>query len=198
MVGITAVTLAAAVGVTVGVAAGFLGGLWDSMLMRFVDAFIAIPSLLLTMLMIGVLGGGLWTIVLVLGLTRWVTYARVSRGQVLSLREREYVEAARALGQSELRVATKHVIPNIGSSLIVIATLNVAQVILAEAGLSFLGFGVPYTVPTWGRMLSEGRNYLAIAWWMATFPGVAITVTVLGITFLGDWLRDVFDPRLEE
>jgi len=199
LVGVTAVLVAGAIGVTTGLVAGYLGGtIWDTLLMRFVDSFMSVPNLLLTMLMIGVVGSGLGTIILVLGVTRWVTYSRVVRGEVLAVREREYVDAARALGLPPARIALRHILPNVRASIIVVATLNVANVILAESSLSFLGLGVPPQIVTWGTMLSDGRDYLATAWWMALFPGLAITFTVLGITFLGDWLRDVLDPRLRE
>lgn len=195
-IGATAVLLAGAIGVTMGLTAGYLGGLVDNLLMRFTDGFIAFPGLLLTILVMGVVGSGVSTLVLVLGLTGWVGYCRVVRGETLALREREFVLAARSLGQTAPRIMLKHLLPNVGASVVVLATLNVAQTILAESGLSYLGIGVPPEVPTWGRMLSEGRQYLAVAPWLSTFPGIAISVTVLGIIFLGDWLRDVLDPRL--
>lgn len=195
-VGVSAVVVAGAIGTGIGLVTGYFGGWIDTLLMRFTDGFIAIPSLLLTMLVIGVVGPGLATLILVLGVTRWVDYCRVVRGETLSVREREYVQAARALGQRPVLILVRHILPNVSASIIVLATLNVANVILAESGLSFLGLGVPPTVPTWGRMLAEGRQYMASAWWLATFPGICISLTVLGIIFLGDWMRDVLDPRL--
>lgn len=195
-VGLAAVVVAGAVGVVLGVLAGFYGGWVDTALMRFTDGFMAIPSLLLSMLVIGILGPGVWTLIGVLGFTRWTSYARVVRGETISVREREFVQAARALGQTNSRIMTRHLLPNVMGSIIVLATVNVSTVILAESGLSFLGLGVPVTTPTWGGMLSEGRNYIMNAWWLATFPGLAISITVLGVIFLGDWLRDVLDPRL--
>lgn len=195
-VGLAAVVVAGTVGVTLGLVSGYAGKWVDTLLMRFTDGFLAIPGLLLTMMVIGIVGPGVGTLILVLGVTRWVGYARVVRGETLSLRERDYVHAARALGQRSWRILFKHILPNVSGSVIVLATLNVASVILAESGLSYLGIGVPPDVPTWGAMLSEGRNYIANAWWLATFPGFAISITVLGIIFLGDWLRDVLDPRL--
>lgn len=195
-VGLAAVVVAGAIGTAMGLTTGYFGGWVDTVLMRFTDGFIAIPSLLLTMLVVGVVGPGLVPLIVVLGVTRWVDYCRVVRGETLSIREREYVQAARALGQRPAKILVKHILPNVSASIIVLATLNVANVILAESGLSFLGLGVPPTVPTWGRMLAEGRQYLASAWWLATFPGICISLTVLGIIFLGDWLRDVLDPRL--
>jgi peptide/nickel transport system permease protein len=196
LVGVAAVGLAGAIGVTLGLITGYFGGIVDTLLMRFTDAFLSIPGLLLTMLVVGIVGPGLWTLIGVLGVTRWVTYARVVRGETLAVREREYVQAAAALGQTTPMILLRHILPNVRGSMIVLGTLNVASVILAESSLSFLGLGVPPTTPTWGGILADGRNYITHAWWVATFPGLAIVVTVLGITFLGDWLRDYFDPRL--
>lgn len=197
-VGVAAVAVAGTIGVCLGVVTGYFGGWLDNLLMRFTDAFLAIPTLLLTMLVIGIVGPGLWTLILVLGVTTWVAYARVVRGETLTLREREFVQAAKALGQRNLWILLKHVVPNVRGSIIVLATLNVASVILSESSLSFLGLGVPPTVPTWGSILADGRNNITNAWWVATFPGIAISLTVLGISFLGDWLRDYFDPRLRK
>lgn len=195
-VGVAAVAIAGAIGVTLGLVSGYYGGFIDTVLMRCADAFLAIPSLLLAILAIGVLGPGVNTLIIVLGVTRWVTYGRVVRGETLAVKQRDFVQAAGALGQSHLWIVARHILPNVAGSIVVVGTLNVANVILAEASLSFLGVGVPPTIPTWGGMLSEGRNYLATAWWLSTFPGIAISVTVLGMIFLGDWLRDVLDPRL--
>lgn len=195
-VGISAVLVSGLIGVSLGLMTGYFGGVLDSALMRFTDAFQAIPTLLLTLLVVGIVGPGLWTLIGVLGVTRWVRYARVVRGETLAVREREYVQAARALGQTNFWILLRHIMPNVRGSIIVLGTLNVAAVILAESNLSFLGLGVPPTTPTWGGILADGRNYLTNAWWVATFPGIAISLTVLGIAFLGDWLRDHFDPRL--
>lgn len=196
LVGVAAVALAGTIGVSLGLVTGYFGGLVDTLLMRFTDAFLAIPNLLLTMLVVGIVGPGLWTLIGILGVTRWVSYARVVRGETMGVKEREYVQAAKALGQRDMSILSKHILPNVRGSVIVLATLNVASVILAESSLSFLGLGVPPTTPTWGGILADGRNYITHAWWVATFPGLAIVITVLGITFLGDWLRDYFDPRL--
>lgn len=196
LVGVTAVILAGAIGISIGLVTGYFGGVVDTAFMRFTDAFQAIPGLLLTILVVGIVGPGLWTLIVILGVTTWVTYARVVRGETLTVRERDYVQAARALGQVNLRILLRHILPNVRGSIIVLATLNVAGIILAESGLSFLGLGVPPTTPTWGGILSDGRNNITHAWWVSTFPGIAISITVLGITFLGDWMRDYFDPRL--
>jgi len=195
-VGVSAVMLAGAVGVTLGVAAGYFRGWCDAAISRVIDTFMVVPGLLLTMAILGAVGPGIYTLVLVLGLTRWVTYARVVRGETLSLREREFVLAARAVGQSEGRIMARHILRNAAASVIVLATLNVAGTIIAESALSFLGLGVQPPVVTWGQMLSDGRAYLTSSWWLATFPGLAITITVLGVLLLGDWLRDALDPRL--
>ncbi len=195
-VGITAVILAGAIGLALGLLSGYKGGVWDSVIMRFVDAFMAIPSILLIMLLVGVLRPGVVSIIIILGVTRWITYARVVRAEVLQVREMDYVTAIVSLGQKPWKILLKHIFPNISASFMVVATLNVANVIIAESSLSFLGIGVPHHVITWGSMLAIGREYISVAWWIATFPGVAITLTVLGIIFLGDFLRDTFDPRL--
>ena len=197
LIGIGSVAIAGVIGVIYGLVAGFFGGVVDDLLMRFADAFLAIPFIVLIVAAAGVLGAGLWTLVLILGLTRWVTYARVTRGETLAARELEYVTAARALGQSNWRIMTRHILPNVTASILVIATLMIATTVLAESALSFLGLGVPPPAITWGLMLADGRQYIGSAWWMTTFPGVAITITVLGTVFLGDWLRDVLDPRLQ-
>jgi peptide/nickel transport system permease protein len=166
--------------------------------MRITDAFLAIPFLVLVIAVAGVIGAGLLTIILILGLTGWVSYSRVVRGEVLRLREEEYTNAARALGQRDAPILLRHVLPNVTASIIVLSTLQVATTILAESSLSFLGLGIQPPTVTWGGMLADGRQHVGGAWWLATFPGVAITIAVLGIVFLGDWLRDVLDPRLSE
>lgn len=197
-VGVSAVVVAGLVGVSLGLTSGFFGGFYDTAVMRFVDSFMSIPSLLLTMTIIGVIGPSVFTLILVLGFTQWVSYARVVRGEVLSLREREYVQAARAIGQDPFWIMVRHVLPNVMASVIVMATLNVATTIISESALSYLGLGVQPPTVTWGQMLSDGRNYVSTSWWLATFPGIAITISVLGVIFLGDWLRDVLDPRLRQ
>lgn len=196
VVGVAAVGVAGAIGVTLGMVAGYLGDPVDAILGRIVDTFIAFPGLLLALVLAGVLGPGTTTVILVLGITNWVIYARVIRAEVLSLREREFVEAAQALGQRDHFILARHILPNVIPSYIVLATLNVADTIIAEAALSFLGLGIQPPVISWGQMLSAGRNYVATSWWLATIPGLAITIVVLGIILLGDRLRDVLDPRL--
>ena len=157
----------------------------------------AFPFYLLVISIIAVVGSGFGTVILVFGVAGWVIYARIVRGTVLSLREQEFVEAARALGLGNVKILVRHVLPNVLTPVIILATLRVASVIVWESGLSFLGLSVPPPTPTWGRMLSDGRAYLANAWWNATFPGLAIMITVLGVNMLGDGLRDALDPRLE-
>lgn len=196
IIGVLSVVISGVIGVTYGLVAGFFGGRLDDALMRFADAFLAIPFIVLVVAASGVLGPGLVTLIFILGLTRWVTYARLVRGETLAVRETEYITAARALGQTSLKIMFKHILPNVTGSILVVATLSVATAILAESALSFLGLGVQPPNITWGLMLADGRQYIGSAWWMTTFPGIAITITVLGTVFLGDWLRDVLDPRL--
>ena len=195
-VGVLAVVIAGLIGVSYGLVSGFSGGLVDNFMMRIADAFLAIPFIVLVVAVSGVVGAGLMTLIFILGVTSWVTYARVTRAEVLSVREVDYVMAARALGQSSFKIMFKHILPNVTGSIIVLATMMVATTMLAEASLSFLGLGVQAPTVTWGLMWSDGRQVIGSAWWMSTFPGIAITITVLGVVFLGDWLRDLLDPRL--
>jgi peptide/nickel transport system permease protein len=196
-VGLSAVTISASIGVLLGLLSGFYGGLTERLILWLADVQIAFPFYLLVISIVAVVGTGFGSIIVVFGVAGWVIYARLVRSIVLSLRSREFVEAAHALGGSSLRVVVRHVLPNVLTPVIILATLRVASVIVWESGLSFLGLSVPPPTPTWGRMLSDGRNYLANAWWVATCPGLAIMVTVLGVNMLGDGLRDALDPRLE-
>jgi peptide/nickel transport system permease protein len=195
-VGVSSVLIGGFVGALLGLLAGIQGGRVDTVISRGIDTFMALPFLILVLAVIGILGPSLLTIVLVLGLTGWSTYARVVRGEALAMRERDFVSAATALGASRFRLAARHVLPNITASIIVLATLDVAGTILAESSLSFLGLGVQPPAVTWGLMISSGREYLSSAWWLAVFPGLAISYTVLGVIFLGDFLRDVLDPKI--
>lgn len=197
LIGLVSVALSLPVGVGVGLLAGYFGGALDDVMMRLADVQLAFPFILLAITIAGVLGPSPRNVVLILGLGGWVIYARLARGQVLSVREKEFVEAARALGLAHWRVLLRHVLPNVLTPIIIVATFSVAQMILLESSLSFLGLGVQPPTPSWGGMLNEGRAYITIAWWLTTFPGVAIMATVLGINFLGDWLRDILDPRGE-
>lgn len=199
LVGIAAITVGGTIGIVAGLLSGYFGGWVDDLIMRVGDIQLAFPFILLAIMFLVVLGPGVWNLVLVLGVGQWVTYARIVRADTLSLREKEFVEAARALGDSTLSIIFRTILPNILAPLTVIASFNVASVILSEAALSFLGLGVPPSVPTWGSMLAESRDTLiANKWWLAVFPGVAIMLTVLSFNILGDWLRDFLDPRLRE
>ncbi|WP_078394286.1 ABC transporter permease [Shouchella patagoniensis] len=195
LVGIASVVVAGIIGVTIGIVAGFYGGWIDSVLMRLVDSFLSIPNILFALVILSVFGPSVWTLIFVLGVTNWVNYARLVRGEVLSIKEREFVKAARSIGVKNRVIMYRHLLPNVASSFIVISTLSVATTIILEASLSFLGLGIQSPDISWGGILSDGRDYLATSWWLATFPGLAITGAVLGIIFLGDWLRDVLDPR---
>ncbi len=201
LVGVFGVAVSLVVGVSLGLISGFLGGMVDSVISRIIDTFMAIPFIVLALAVIGVVGprGGnsLVILITVLGLTGWITFARVIRGEVLSVKQLEYVEAAGALGQNKGVILIKHVLPNVTSSIIVLATLQIATVIIAESSLSFLGLGVQPPTITWGIMLADGRDHLATSWWLSTFPGIAITLTSLGMILVGDWLRDVLDPRMQ-
>jgi len=195
-VGLSAVLIGGSLGLTLGMISGYYGSTADMVIMRIADLQLAIPFLVLAIAIITVLKPGLLSIVLVLGLSSWVTYARVARGQVLSVRQRDFVEAARALGGSEARVLLRHMLPNVIAPVIVVATLEVGRMILAEAALSFLGLGIQPPAPTWGGITADGRDYLGTAWWISTLPGIAILLTVVAINFVGDWLRDVLDPTV--
>lgn len=195
LVGIAAVVLAGIIGMIVGLAAGFYGGIVDMILMRLVDSFLAIPNILFALVFLAVFGPSVPTLIIVMGVTNWVAYARIVRSEALSLKEREFVKAARSIGVRSPLIIIRHILPNVISSFIVISTLSVASTIILEASLSFLGLGIQPPTVSWGGILSDGRDYLATSWWLATLPGLAITITVLGIIFLGDWLRDILDPR---
>jgi peptide/nickel transport system permease protein len=196
LVGVSAVVVSLLVGVTLGLLSGFLGGRVDTVIMTVVDVTLSFPQILLALAFVAALGPSLITIIVVLGLTGWERYARVVRAEVLALREKEFVAAARALGIGSVRIVVRHLLPNTFSSIIVLSTLQVAQAILQEAALSFLGVGSGRTYPTWGLMISMGRDFVSVAWWLATFPGLAILATVLAINLVGDRLRDALDPRV--
>jgi peptide/nickel transport system permease protein len=196
-VAFAAVVLSGLVGVALGLLAGYYRGRLDDLLMRLGDVQLAFPVLVLAIAVLAVLGASPGNVILVLALTGWVTFARIVRGETLSLRHREFVEAARALGARDTSILARHIFPNVLPALVVVATFSVARAVIAEASLSFLGLGIPPPSPSWGAMLDEGRNYLTTGWWLALFPGLAILLLVLGINLVGDWLRDAFDPRLE-
>jgi peptide/nickel transport system permease protein len=184
------------VGVTLGLLSGFLEGRVDTVIMTVVDVTLSFPQLLLALAFVAALGPSLVTIIVVLGLTGWERYTRVVRAEVLALREKDFVEAARAMGASPTRLLLGHLLPNTFSSIIVMSTLQVAQAILQEAALSFLGVGTGSAYPTWGQMIALGRDFVSVAWWLPTFPGLAILLTVLAINLVGDRLRDALDPRV--
>lgn len=196
LVGFFAVIIAGFIGLTIGLLSGYYGGFIDNLFMRLVDAFLAIPGILLVLVFLAVLKPGLKTLIFIIGITTWVTYARIIRGEVLAVKELEFVKAALTIGVKKPVIILRHILPNVFTPFIVISTLSVATTIILEASLSFLGMGIQSPDISWGGMLSSGRDYLTTSWWIATFPGVALTITVLGIILLGDWLRDVLDPRL--
>lgn len=197
LVGFAAVVIGGLMGTSLGLISGYVGGRVDDVIMRLADIQLAFPFILLAIMVLVVLGQGVTNVVLVLGVGQWVTYARIARGETIAQRNQEYVEAARSMGSGDWRIMFNSILPNILAPLVVIASFNIASVILAEASLSFLGLGVPPTVPTWGGMLAESRDQLLGGkWWLAVFPGVAIMLTVLSLNILGDWLRDFLDPRL--
>lgn len=196
MVGAATVIFAGFVGCTLGGIAGYFGHTTDEIVSKVSEIFLAFPFLLIAIAIMAFLGQGVGNLILALMLSRWVQYCRVVRGEVLSLRERDFVTAAKALGARDWYVLLRHVIPNTLASVTVIATFGMAIVIITEASLSFLGLGVPVHIPTWGSMLSEGRSYINRAPWLTIFPGLAIFITVFGINLLGDGLRDIFDPKL--
>lgn len=198
LVGVCSVIVSSIVGITLGIVAGYEDRYLGKVLMGITDVQLAIPFLVLALAVVAVLGPSLFNLIMVLGLTNWVQYARVVRAEVLVLRDREYVQAAKALGATTPRILIKHLLPNVMSSVIVISSLLVAKMILFESSLSFLGLGVPPATPTWGAMIAEGRNYIANAWWVAAMPGLAIFLTVVGINLVGDRLRDMLDPRLKQ
>lgn len=196
MVGVAAVLISGVLGMVTGLLAGYFGGRVDDVLMRLGDVQLAFPFILLAIAVIGVLGPSLPVIIVVIGVSSWVIYARVVRAAVLSLREQEFVQAAHALGGRDGRIIVRHILPNAFTPWLVVATLDMARVIVIESALSYLGLGVQPPAPTWGAMLADGRVYLTTSWWLATFPGLAILITVLGINLFGDGLRDTLDPRL--
>ncbi|HXJ83502.1 MAG TPA: ABC transporter permease [Candidatus Methylomirabilis sp.] len=196
LIGVSAVLFAGLTGTSLGLLAGMRGGAWDHAVMRLADMQLAFPFILLAITVIGILGPGIRNLILVVGLSNWAAYARVVRAETLAVRERPYVEAARSLGLPAHRIVLRHILPNVSASLMVVATFGVAGAILAEAGLSFLGLGVPVDIPSWGGMLAEGRQYVDTRYWLALFPGAALFVTVMAINLVGDALRDALDPYL--
>ena len=195
-VGFVAVAISICIGILVGAVAGYYGGWIDTVLMRFVDIMLCFPSFILILTVVALLGPSLFKVMVVIGITSWMGTSRFVRAEFLSLRERDFTQAARALGVKDHRIIFRHILPNALAPVFVTATLDVATAILVEAALSFLGFGAQPPAPSWGNILTEGRTYIFDAWWLTVFPGFAILVTVLSFNFLGEGLRDALDPRL--
>ena len=194
-IGLCTVVLTALVGGLLGLLAGFFGGWPGNALMRLCDVQLSFPFILLALTINAIVGLGLRNIIVSLAAAGWVVYARVVRGEVLSVKQRDYVQAAAALGTGRSRILFRHVLPNVAPSIIIVASLQFSQFIVAEAAISFLGFGVQPPTPAWGSMLSESRDFLYVAWWLAAFPGAALALTALGVNLVGDWLRDILDPK---
>jgi peptide/nickel transport system permease protein len=194
-VGLVGAVISGGIGITLGLMAGYLGRRWDRLIMRVADVQQAIPALVLAVAVVAVLKPSILNLIAVLAATTWFTFARVVRSEVLAIREMLFVEAARVVGANDARIIVRHILPNTAASIIVIATLTVGNLILFEASLSFLGVGTPVTTPSWGRMVFDGIDYVATAWWIALFPGIAVMLTVLATNLVGDWLRDALDPR---
>lgn len=196
IVGISTVAMSSVLGSGLGLLAGYYEGTLGTILMRIADIQLAFPFLLLAIAIAAVLGTGLLNVILILGVAGWVSFGRLARGQVLSIKQKEYVEAARAVGAGAPATIVRHILPNVITPIIVIATATVANNIVVEASLTFLGLGVQPDLPSWGNMLASSRDYLNVGWWMSVFPGLALTLTVLTVNLLGDWLRDYLDPTL--
>jgi peptide/nickel transport system permease protein len=198
LVALLALTAGGGVGLVIGIVSGYIGGTLDNLLMRLVDAAFTFPAILFALLLAVTMGQGLVTLVIAISLLLWASFARVIRGEVLMLRQRDFVALAKVRGCSSLRIMLTHILPNVLNTFMVLVTLNIGVVIIAEASLSFLGAGIPPPTPTWGLMISEGRGRIADAWWVALIPGFAITLLVLSVNLFGDWLRDRLDPQLRQ
>ncbi len=196
IVGVTAVVISGTLGVFLGLISAFQGGKLDALIMRVADVQLAFPFILLAIAVVAVVGGGLVNVILILGVAGWVSYGRIVRGQVLSVKEMDYVVAARAIGSRALILIFRHILPNVMTPVIILATFNVASYMVAEASLTFLGLGVQPGIPSWGIMLADGREFMRAGWWMAIFPGLALMLTVFSVNLVGDWLREYLDPRL--
>lgn len=197
LTGVAAASVALIIGIPFGLLAGFFGGAADTIIMRWVDIQLAIPFFLLAITIAALFGPGLFNVIALLGVTNWVGYTRVARAQVLQVRELPYVEAARSVGADSRTVLLRHVLPNIWTPILILASQQIGALIIAESSLTFLGIGVPPEIPTWGGMIANGRSYLSTAWWISTMPGIALTLTVVAVYFVGDGMRDVLDPRLK-
>ncbi|MDM5350534.1 ABC transporter permease [Lysinibacillus sphaericus] len=197
LVGICGVIISLVLGTFLGIISGYFGKWMDDLIMRLAEVQMGLPFILLAIVIMSVFGTGIEKIIIILGLTYWVSFARLIRGEILALKEQEYIQAAKAIGGTHFKIIMKHILPNVASSILVLATMCIAEFILLEASLTFLGLGVEPTVPSWGGMLADSRNYMTSAWWISVFPGVAIMLTVLGFNLLGDWLRDRLDPNMK-
>ncbi|MGG1662142.1 ABC transporter permease [Brevibacillus sp. NRS-1366] len=195
LVGLTTACFAGIVGTAIGIIAGYFRGWVDIVLMRIVDVQLSFPFILLVLVINAVIGAGLKNIIISLVIAGWVSYARVIRSEVLALREKEFIIACVSLGVPKWEILVKHILPNLYTPIIVLSSLQVASFIIAEASISFLGFGVQPPQPAWGNMLNEGKDYIFSSWWLITFPGIAIVITALGVNLFGDWLRDILDPE---
>ncbi len=198
MVAVISLTSGAVVGTAIGLVAGYYGGIFDEALMRLVDIWFSIPFILFALVVVLAFDPSLTVILALLAILAWSAFVRNVRAEILLLKTTDYVASARVSGASTLRLMIRHLLPGVFNTIMVIASLRVGQLILAEASLSFLGAGIPAPIPAWGLMVSDGRNYLDSAWWVSTFPGIAILLTVLSFNFIGDWLRDRLDPRLRQ
>lgn len=198
IVAVLALTAGGGAGLVIGIVAGYLGGAVDNLLMRLVDAAFTFPAILFALLLAVTMGQGLSTLIIAISLLLWASFARVIRGEVLGLKQRDFVALAQVRGCSSPRIMLTHILPNVLNTFMVLVTLNIGVVIIAEASLSFLGAGIPPPTPTWGLMISEGRGRIADAWWVSIIPGIAITLLVLSVNLFGDWLRDRMDPRLRQ
>lgn len=196
-IGLTSVLVSCVIGVSLGLISGYFGRWLGAVIMRIADIQLSIPSILLAIVMVAVMGSSLLNVILVLAVTTWVTFARVIRSRVLTIKKLEYIDAARCIGVPKMAILFRHILPNVGFTIIVIGTMQIARMILLESSLSFLGLGVDLSTPTWGNMINDGQKYLTSAWWLCTLPGIAIVVTIVGINLLGDWLRDILDPGLD-
>jgi len=197
-VSLVVIFITASIGTALGIISGYLGGRLDAFLMRVTDMSLAFPAILIALLFAATIGPGYWTVVIALSLLGWAPYARLIRGEALKLREADFVAQARIIGTPPIRIMVRHIFPNIINPLIIMATLMVGMVILTEAVLSYLGAGIPPPAASWGNMVNDGRSLLDVAWWISTFPGIAIGLVVMAGNFLGDWLRDTLDPRLRQ
>ena len=194
VVGFMAVFISGALGTMIALLSGVARGWVDTLLMRITDGFLALPYLMVAVTVIAILGAGLWNVILVIALLRWMTYARIVRGEVLTLMQMDYIRLARVAGASNTRIIFRHVAPNVFNTLLVLGTLEVGLAIIAEASLSYLGLGIPRPQPSWGTMLAESQEWVFVAWWLPMVPGVAITLLVMSFNLMGDWLRDRTDP----